>query len=83
MFKLLLVEKHSPPSTFFLIYTPLTCIVSQYTVVECLLVSLHQLCLYFTSASAAGSKDKCYKLSAKTQSCTPRLVGLNKTIVKS
>jgi len=56
MFKLSLVEKHGPPSKFFLIYTLLTCMVSRYTVVECLLVSLHCLCLYFTSASAAGSK---------------------------
>jgi len=39
MFKLLLAEKRSPPSTFFLIYAFLTCIVSQYTVVECLVVS--------------------------------------------
>jgi len=78
-----LLKNIVPPSTFFLIYTLLTCIVSQYTVSECLLVSLHWLCLYFTSASAAGSKAKCYKLSAKTQSCIARLVGLNKTIVKS
>jgi len=68
MFKLLLVEKDSPPSTFFLIYTLPTCIVSQYYTVlyKCLLVSLHYLCLYFTNASAAGSKVTCYGLSAKT-----------------
>jgi len=41
MFKLLLVEKHSLPSTLFLIYMLLPCIVSQYTV----LVSLPSLTL--------------------------------------
>jgi len=40
MFKLSLVEKHNLPYPFFLIYTLLICIVSQYTVFECLLASL-------------------------------------------
>jgi len=66
MFKLSLVEIYSPASTFFLIYRLPTCVAFPYTVVECLLVWLHKFCLYFTTASTAGSKAKCYKLLAKT-----------------
>jgi len=47
MFKLSLVEKDSPPPTFFLIYTLLTCIVYLYYYTACswVLISLASLTL--------------------------------------